>query len=85
MRGEQAPLKGLVGLHTLTLHCNAIAEISHLDHLRKLQVLDLSSNKIRRCVIYNDKPVCSGPCSLLTTLDLSSNTISGCVLVPALF
>uniref|UniRef100_A0A8D2NTD5 Leucine-rich repeat and coiled-coil domain-containing protein 1 n=1 Tax=Zosterops lateralis melanops TaxID=1220523 RepID=A0A8D2NTD5_ZOSLA len=35
-------------LHTLNAHCNLIATIQGLDHLRKLQHLDLSSNRIRR-------------------------------------
>ncbi|NXU04042.1 LRCC1 protein, partial [Buphagus erythrorhynchus] len=35
-------------LHTLNAHCNLIAKIQGLDHLRNLQHLDLSSNQIRR-------------------------------------
>ncbi|XP_039939620.1 leucine-rich repeat and coiled-coil domain-containing protein 1 isoform X1 [Hirundo rustica] len=35
-------------LHTLNAHCNLIARIQGLDHLRNLQHLDLSSNQIRR-------------------------------------
>ncbi|XP_042726058.1 leucine-rich repeat and coiled-coil domain-containing protein 1 isoform X1 [Lagopus leucura] len=35
-------------LHTLNMHCNRIARIEGLGHLRNLQHLDLSSNQIRR-------------------------------------
>ncbi|NXR21745.1 LRCC1 protein, partial [Cinclus mexicanus] len=35
-------------LRTLNAHCNLIAKIQGLDHLRNLQHLDLSSNQIRR-------------------------------------
>ncbi|RLW13475.1 hypothetical protein DV515_00000367 [Chloebia gouldiae] len=35
-------------LHTLNAHCNLIARIQGLDHLRNLRHLDLSSNQIRR-------------------------------------
>ncbi|NXC37969.1 LRCC1 protein, partial [Penelope pileata] len=35
-------------LHTLNMHCNRIARIEGLGHLRNLQQLDLSSNHIRR-------------------------------------
>uniref|UniRef100_A0A8C9ELL9 Leucine rich repeat containing 46 n=1 Tax=Pavo cristatus TaxID=9049 RepID=A0A8C9ELL9_PAVCR len=35
-------------LHTLNMHCNRIARIEGLGHLRNLQQLDLSSNQIRR-------------------------------------
>ncbi|XP_065607919.1 leucine-rich repeat and coiled-coil domain-containing protein 1 isoform X2 [Cyrtonyx montezumae] len=35
-------------LHTLNMHCNRIARIEGLGHLRNLQRLDLSSNQIRR-------------------------------------
>ncbi|XP_042664808.1 leucine-rich repeat and coiled-coil domain-containing protein 1 isoform X5 [Centrocercus urophasianus] len=35
-------------LHTLNMHCNRIARIEGLGHLRNLQHLDLSSNQIHR-------------------------------------
>ncbi|NXL95373.1 LRCC1 protein, partial [Alectura lathami] len=55
-------------LHTLNMHCNRIARIEGLDHLRNLQHLDLSSNQIRRV---------EGLSSLehLRTLNLSCNLI----------
>ncbi|XP_071593968.1 leucine-rich repeat and coiled-coil domain-containing protein 1 isoform X1 [Heliangelus exortis] len=56
-------------LHTLNLHCNRIARIEGLSHLRSLQHLDLSSNQIRRI---------EGLSSLanLRTLSLSCNLIT---------
>ncbi|NXS97050.1 LRCC1 protein, partial [Jacana jacana] len=56
-------------LHTLNLHCNRIARIEGLCHLRNLQHLDLSSNQIRRI---------EGLSSLanLRTLSLSCNLIT---------
>ncbi|NXJ71440.1 LRCC1 protein, partial [Rostratula benghalensis] len=56
-------------LHTLNLHCNRIARIEGLCHLRNLQHLDLSSNQIRRI---------EGLSSLvnLRTLRLSCNLIT---------
>ncbi|NWW50876.1 LRCC1 protein, partial [Pedionomus torquatus] len=56
-------------LHTLNLHCNRIARIEGLCHLRNLQHLDLSSNQIRRI---------EGLSSLanLHTLSLSCNLIT---------
>ncbi|NXI41252.1 LRCC1 protein, partial [Galbula dea] len=56
-------------LHTLNLHCNRIARIEGLSHLRNLQHLDLSSNQIRRI---------EGLSSLanLRTLSLSCNLIT---------
>ncbi|NXP03810.1 LRCC1 protein, partial [Thinocorus orbignyianus] len=56
-------------LHTLNLHCNRIARIEGLCHLRNLQHLDLSSNQIRRM---------EGLSSLanLRTLSLSCNLIT---------
>ncbi|KAM9279106.1 leucine-rich repeat and coiled-coil domain-containing protein 1 isoform 3-T3 [Cariama cristata] len=56
-------------LHTLNLHCNRIARIEGLSHLRTLQHLDLSSNQICRI---------EGLSSLanLRTLSLSCNLIS---------
>ncbi|NWU48052.1 LRCC1 protein, partial [Dromas ardeola] len=56
-------------LHTLNLHCNRIARIEGLGHLRNLQHLDLSSNQIRRI---------EGLSSLanLRTLSLSCNLIT---------
>ncbi|KFQ75861.1 Leucine-rich repeat and coiled-coil domain-containing protein 1 [Phaethon lepturus] len=55
-------------LHTLNVHCNCIARIEGLSHLRNLQHLDLSSNQIRRI---------EGLSSLtnLRTLSLSCNLI----------
>ncbi|KFV42385.1 Leucine-rich repeat and coiled-coil domain-containing protein 1, partial [Gavia stellata] len=54
--------------HTLNVHCNRIARIEGLSHLRNLQHLDLSSNQIRRI---------EGLSSLvnLRTLSLSCNLI----------
>ncbi|NXP50727.1 LRCC1 protein, partial [Heliornis fulica] len=56
-------------LHTLNMHCNRIARIEGLGHLRSLQHLDLSSNQIRRM---------EGLSSLanLCTLNLSCNLIT---------
>ncbi|NXY03748.1 LRCC1 protein, partial [Pteruthius melanotis] len=56
-------------LHTLNAHCNLIARIQGLDHLRSLQHLDLSSNQIRRI---------EGLSSLanLRTLSLSCNLLT---------
>ncbi|XP_051627499.1 leucine-rich repeat and coiled-coil domain-containing protein 1 [Manacus candei] len=56
-------------LHTLNAHCNRIARIEGLGHLRNLQHLDLSSNQIRRI---------EGLSSLanLRTLSLSCNLIT---------
>uniref|UniRef100_A0A8C0UMB7 Leucine-rich repeat and coiled-coil domain-containing protein 1 n=1 Tax=Cyanistes caeruleus TaxID=156563 RepID=A0A8C0UMB7_CYACU len=56
-------------LHTLNAHCNLIARIQGLDHLRNLQHLDLSSNQIRRI---------EGLSSLakLRTLSLSCNLLT---------
>ncbi|XP_068252706.1 leucine-rich repeat and coiled-coil domain-containing protein 1 isoform X2 [Nyctibius grandis] len=56
-------------LHTLNVHCNCIARIEGLSHLRNLQHLDLSSNQIRRI---------EGLSSLanLRTLSLSCNLIT---------
>ncbi|NXS55447.1 LRCC1 protein, partial [Brachypteracias leptosomus] len=56
-------------LHTLNLHCNRIARIEGLSHLRNLQHLDLSSNQIYRI---------EGLSSLvkLRTLSLSCNLIT---------
>ncbi|XP_075599907.1 leucine-rich repeat and coiled-coil domain-containing protein 1 isoform X2 [Balearica regulorum gibbericeps] len=56
-------------LHTLNMHCNGIARIEGLSHLRNLQHLDLSSNQIRRI---------EGLSSLanLCTLSLSCNLIT---------
>ncbi|NXA19373.1 LRCC1 protein, partial [Ibidorhyncha struthersii] len=56
-------------LHTLNMHCNRIARIEGLSHLRNLQHLDLSSNQIRRM---------EGLSSLvnLRTLSLSCNLIT---------
>ncbi|NXW46751.1 LRCC1 protein, partial [Nyctiprogne leucopyga] len=56
-------------LHTLNAHCNRIARIEGLSHLRNLQHLDLSSNQIRRI---------EGLSSLanLRTLSLSCNLIT---------
>lgn len=41
-------LHQLTCLRSLTLHCNEISEITGLDALASLQVLDLSSNRIER-------------------------------------
>ncbi|NWT18334.1 LRCC1 protein, partial [Vireo altiloquus] len=56
-------------LRTLNAHCNLIARIQGLDHLRSLQHLDLSSNQIRRI---------EGLSSLanLRTLSLSCNLLT---------
>ncbi|NWV78658.1 LRCC1 protein, partial [Dasyornis broadbenti] len=56
-------------LHTLNAHCNLIAGIQGLGHLRNLQHLDLSSNQIRRI---------EGLSSLanLRTLSLSCNLLT---------
>ncbi|NXJ95063.1 LRCC1 protein, partial [Corythaixoides concolor] len=56
-------------LHTLNVHCNHLARIEGLSHLRNLQHLDLSSNQIRRI---------EGLSSLtnLRTLSLSCNLIT---------
>ncbi|NXA14810.1 LRCC1 protein, partial [Sapayoa aenigma] len=56
-------------LHTLNAHCNRIARIEGLGHLRSLQHLDLSSNQIRRI---------EGLSALanLRTLSLSCNLIT---------
>ncbi|NXY24302.1 LRCC1 protein, partial [Atrichornis clamosus] len=56
-------------LHTLNAHCNRIARIEGLDHLRNLQHLDLSSNQIHRI---------EGLSSLsnLRTLSLSCNLLT---------
>ncbi|NWW92320.1 LRCC1 protein, partial [Rhynochetos jubatus] len=56
-------------LHTLNVHCNRIARIEGLGHLRNLRHLDLSSNQIRRI---------EGLSSLahLRTLSLSCNLIT---------
>nr|XP_009943897.1 PREDICTED: leucine-rich repeat and coiled-coil domain-containing protein 1 [Opisthocomus hoazin] len=56
-------------LHTLNVHCNLIARIEGLGHLRHLQHLDLSSNRIRRI---------EGLSSLarLRTLSLSCNLLT---------
>ncbi|NXF08883.1 LRCC1 protein, partial [Smithornis capensis] len=56
-------------LHTLNAHCNRIATIEGLGHLRNLQHLDLSSNQISRI---------EGLSSLanLRTLSLSCNLIT---------
>ncbi|XP_009698243.1 PREDICTED: leucine-rich repeat and coiled-coil domain-containing protein 1-like, partial [Cariama cristata] len=56
-------------LHTLNLHCNRIARIEGLSHLRTLQHLDLSSNQICRI---------EGLSSLanLRTLSLACNLIT---------
>ncbi|XP_051467422.1 leucine-rich repeat and coiled-coil domain-containing protein 1 isoform X1 [Apus apus] len=56
-------------LHTLNVHCNRIARIEGLSHLRNLQHLDLSSNQIHRI---------EGLSSLanLRTLSLSCNLIT---------
>uniref|UniRef100_A0A8C3XGS4 Leucine-rich repeat and coiled-coil domain-containing protein 1 n=1 Tax=Cyanoderma ruficeps TaxID=181631 RepID=A0A8C3XGS4_9PASS len=56
-------------LHTLNAHCNLIARIEGLDHLRNLQHLDLSSNQIRRIEGL-------GSLAKLRTLSLSCNLLT---------
>ncbi|NXM26269.1 LRCC1 protein, partial [Oxyruncus cristatus] len=56
-------------LHTLNAHCNRIARIEGLGHLRNLQHLDLSSNQIRRIEGL-------GSLANLRTLSLSCNLIT---------
>ncbi|NXQ36261.1 LRCC1 protein, partial [Alaudala cheleensis] len=56
-------------LHTLNAHCNLIARIEGLDHLRNLQHLDLSSNQIRRIEGL-------GSLAQLRTLSLSCNLLT---------
>ncbi|NWQ91568.1 LRCC1 protein, partial [Burhinus bistriatus] len=56
-------------LHTLNVHCNRIARIEGLSHLRNLQHLDLSSNQIRRIEGLNSL-------ANLRTLSLSCNLIT---------
>ncbi|XP_039551537.1 leucine-rich repeat and coiled-coil domain-containing protein 1 [Passer montanus] len=56
-------------LHTLNAHCNLIARIQGLDHLRNLQHLDLSSNQIRRIEGL-------GSLARLRTLSLSCNLLT---------
>ncbi|NXT14887.1 LRCC1 protein, partial [Prunella fulvescens] len=56
-------------LHTLNAHCNLIARIQGLDHLRDLQHLDLSSNQIRRIEGL-------GSLTKLRTLSLSCNLLT---------
>ncbi|NWV26689.1 LRCC1 protein, partial [Origma solitaria] len=56
-------------LHTLNAHCNLIARIQGLDHLRNLQHLDLSSNQIRRIEGL-------GSLANLRTLSLSCNLLT---------
>ncbi|NWV10348.1 LRCC1 protein, partial [Ptilonorhynchus violaceus] len=56
-------------LHTLNAHCNCIARIEGLDHLRNLQHLDLSSNQIRRIEGL-------GSLANLRTLSLSCNLLT---------
>ncbi|XP_032861774.2 leucine-rich repeat and coiled-coil domain-containing protein 1 isoform X2 [Tyto alba] len=56
-------------LHTLNVHCNRIARIEGLGHLRNLRHLDLSSNQIRR--IEGLSALAS-----LRTLSLSCNLIT---------
>ncbi|NXC05570.1 LRCC1 protein, partial [Orthonyx spaldingii] len=56
-------------LHTLNAHCNLIARIQGLDHLRNLQHLDLSSNQIRRIEGL-------GSLAKLRTLSLSCNQLT---------
>ncbi|XP_062424359.1 leucine-rich repeat and coiled-coil domain-containing protein 1 isoform X2 [Rhea pennata] len=56
-------------LHTLNLHCNCIARIEGLDHLRNLLHLDLSSNQIRLMEGLNSL-------ANLRTLNLSCNLIT---------
>uniref|UniRef100_A0A8D0FC53 Leucine-rich repeat and coiled-coil domain-containing protein 1 n=1 Tax=Strix occidentalis caurina TaxID=311401 RepID=A0A8D0FC53_STROC len=56
-------------LHTLNVHCNCIARIEGLSHLRNLQHLDLSSNQIRRIEGLNSL-------ANLRTLSLSCNLLT---------
>ncbi|NXP39515.1 LRCC1 protein, partial [Leiothrix lutea] len=56
-------------LHTLNAHCNLIARIEGLEHLRNLQHLDLSSNQIRRIEGL-------GSLAKLRTLSLSCNLLT---------
>ncbi|XP_050188876.1 leucine-rich repeat and coiled-coil domain-containing protein 1 [Myiozetetes cayanensis] len=56
-------------LHTLNAHCNRIARIEGLGHLRNLLHLDLSSNQIRRIEGL-------GSLANLRTLSLSCNLIT---------
>ncbi|NWS86594.1 LRCC1 protein, partial [Toxostoma redivivum] len=56
-------------LHTLNAHCNLIAKIQGLDHLRNLQHLDLSSNQIRRIEGL-------GSLAKLRSLNLSCNLLT---------
>ncbi|XP_059719010.1 leucine-rich repeat and coiled-coil domain-containing protein 1 [Haemorhous mexicanus] len=56
-------------LHTLNAHCNLIARIQGLDHLRNLQHLDLSSNQISRIEGL-------GSLAKLRTLSLSCNLLT---------
>ncbi|POI28401.1 hypothetical protein CIB84_007849, partial [Bambusicola thoracicus] len=56
-------------LHTLNMHCNRIARIEGLGHLRNLQHLDLSSNQIRRMEGLN-------ALESLSSLNLSCNLIT---------
>ncbi|NWY91522.1 LRCC1 protein, partial [Loxia curvirostra] len=56
-------------LHTLNAHCNLIARIQGLDHLRNLQHLDLSSNQISRIEGL-------GSLVKLRTLSLSCNLLT---------
>ncbi|NWV65446.1 LRCC1 protein, partial [Malurus elegans] len=56
-------------LHKLNAHCNHIARIQGLDHLRNLQHLDLSSNQIRRIEGL-------GALANLRTLSLSCNLLT---------
>lgn len=56
-------------LHTLNMHCNRIARIEGLGHLRNLQHLDLSSNQIRRMEGLN-------ALESLRSLNLSCNLIT---------
>ncbi|XP_063247898.1 leucine-rich repeat and coiled-coil domain-containing protein 1 isoform X3 [Prinia subflava] len=56
-------------LHTLNAHCNLIARIQGLEHLRNLQHLDLSSNQIRRIEGL-------GSLAKLRTLSLSCNLLT---------
>lgn len=56
-------------LHTLNAHCNLIARIQGLEHLRNLQHLDLSSNQIRRIEGL-------GSLAELRTLSLSCNLLT---------
>ncbi|XP_040521089.1 leucine-rich repeat and coiled-coil domain-containing protein 1 isoform X2 [Gallus gallus] len=56
-------------LHTLNMHCNRVARIEGLGHLRNLQHLDLSSNQIRRMEGLN-------ALESLRSLNLSCNLIT---------